>query len=166
MRLAQAFLDRAGRVADLQLEVPQHVEHRLDDALAPGGLLVGQQEQEIDIRARRQGPAPVAAGRRHGETLAGGGVGRRIEMPDHRVVDDAHQLVHPVAEIAGADEAVIALEKLPLSLPVRLVEEILQLGHELGAQVRGIADRLGAEAFQDALGTMGWHGTTVCEEQF
>ena len=71
-------------------------------------------------------------------------------MPHHRVVDDAHQLVHPVGQVAGADEAVLLSQKLRLRLARALVEEILQFGHEPGAQVRRIADRLRAEALQDA----------------
>ena len=43
--VAQAFIDRAGRVADFQAEVPQEVEHELDDLLAARRLLVGTQEQ-------------------------------------------------------------------------------------------------------------------------
>ena len=77
-RLAQALVDRARRVADLQLEIPQHVEHRLDDALAPGGLLVGKQEQQVDVRPRRQRAAAVAAGGDDREALARG----RIARPD------------------------------------------------------------------------------------
>jgi hypothetical protein len=41
---AQAFVDRTGRVADLEAEVPQRVEDRLDDLLAVRRHLVGQQE--------------------------------------------------------------------------------------------------------------------------
>src|SRR6266702_1330085 len=52
--LADAFVDRAGGVADLQAHVPQAIENRLGDRFAPGGLLVRQQEQEIDVGARRQ----------------------------------------------------------------------------------------------------------------
>ena len=52
--LADAFVDRAGGVADFQAHVPQAIENRLGDRFAPGGLLVRQQEQEIDVGARRQ----------------------------------------------------------------------------------------------------------------
>ena len=79
--LAQALVDRAGRVADLELQVPEHVEHRLDDALAPGGLLVGKQEQEVDVRSRRQRAAAVAAGGDDGEALAPWTDCGRVEVP-------------------------------------------------------------------------------------
>ena len=61
--LADALADRARGVADLEAEVPQAIEDRLRDRLAPCRLLVGQQKQEIDVGARRQQPAAVAAGR-------------------------------------------------------------------------------------------------------
>ncbi len=43
-RLAQALLDRARRLPDPELEVPQQIEQQFDDLLGVGGLLVGQQE--------------------------------------------------------------------------------------------------------------------------
>ena len=58
---AQALVDRAGGMADLLAEVPEHVEDRLGDALAPGRLLGRQQEEEVDVRARRQRAAAIAA---------------------------------------------------------------------------------------------------------
>jgi len=50
-------------VADLQLQVPQAIEDRLDDALAPRGLLVGEEEQQVDVGAGGERAAAVAAGR-------------------------------------------------------------------------------------------------------
>ena len=67
--VAQALVDRARGVADLQPEVPQQVEHELDDLLAARRLLVGTQEQQIDVgqaaparrgRSRRSPPRPAA----------------------------------------------------------------------------------------------------------
>src|SRR5262245_59932099 len=45
LRLADALIDRAGGVADLESHVPQAIEDRLGDLLAPGGPLVGKQKQ-------------------------------------------------------------------------------------------------------------------------
>ena len=67
--LPHAFVDRAGRVADLLAQVPQHVEDGLDHALAPGRLLVGEQEEEVDVGPGRQRGAAVAADRRDAEPL-------------------------------------------------------------------------------------------------
>ena len=65
--LLQALLDRAGRMADLQLHVPQDVKQRLDRLLDAGGRLGRHQKQEIDVRPRRQHAAPVSADRDDGE---------------------------------------------------------------------------------------------------
>ena len=65
--LAQAFVDRTRGVADLLAQVPQDVEHRLDDFLHPGRLTAGQQEQEVDVGSRREQAAPIAADRHHGK---------------------------------------------------------------------------------------------------
>ena len=48
-RLPQALIDGARGVADLLAQIPEQIEDRLDDAFAPRRLLVGQQEQQIDI---------------------------------------------------------------------------------------------------------------------
>ena len=66
-RLFQAFLDRARGVADLLLEIPQHIEHRLDDFLAARGRFARQQEQQIDVGAGREQTSAVAADRHDGD---------------------------------------------------------------------------------------------------
>ena len=78
--LADAFVHRAGGVADLEPGVPQAIEDGFRDRLAPGGLLVGQQEQQIDVGAGRLQPAAVAAGGDHRHALGLGRILRRIEM--------------------------------------------------------------------------------------
>ena len=77
----------AGGVADLQPQIPQHVENEFDDAFAPGGLLEGAHEQKIDIRARRQLAAAIAAGGHDGDAFGGGGVLGVIDMLDGEVID-------------------------------------------------------------------------------
>ena len=74
-------------MADLQPQVPQHVEDELDDAFAPGGLLEGAQEQQVDVRSRRQLAAAIAAGRHHRDTLGAGGILGVIDMLGGEVVD-------------------------------------------------------------------------------
>ncbi len=66
-----SFTERVG-MADLEADVPQAIEDRLGDGLAPGGLFVGKQEEQVDIRARRQQAAAVAAGGDHGHALGFG----------------------------------------------------------------------------------------------
>src|ERR671913_1759829 len=62
LAVAQALIDGACGVADLEAQVPQQVEHELDQLLAAWRLLVRPQEQQIDVRQRRQLAAAVAAG--------------------------------------------------------------------------------------------------------
>ena len=78
--LADALVDRARRVPDLQPHVPQAIENAFGDGLAPGGLLVGKQEQQIDVGAGRQQAAAVAAGRDHRHALGVRRRGRAIEL--------------------------------------------------------------------------------------
>ena len=44
-----ALIDRACRMPDLQPEVPQQIEHELNNALSPCSLLEGHDEKKIDV---------------------------------------------------------------------------------------------------------------------
>ena len=101
-------------MADLQPHVPQAIEDGLGDGLAPGGLLVGQQKQEIDVGARRQQPAAVAAGRHHRHALGFRGIVGRIEMLAGELEQRADDLVHHRAEPFGAAPAVPVVQQQPL----------------------------------------------------
>ena len=92
--VAQALVDRARGVADLQPHVPQQVEHELDDLLAARRLLVGTQEEQIDVGKRRQLAAAEAAGRHDAQPLGGAGIGGGIDAPVGEVEDHPDQLVH------------------------------------------------------------------------
>ena len=48
-RQPHALIDGARGVTDLKAEIPEQIEHVFGDALPPGGLLVGKQEQKIDV---------------------------------------------------------------------------------------------------------------------
>ncbi len=104
-RQPQALVDVAGGVADLQPHVPQHVEHVFDDLLAPWRLLVGQQEQEIDVGAGRQRAAAVAADRDDRHALGGRRVLRAVDMGGREVVERADDLVHQMRQPRGAGGA-------------------------------------------------------------
>ncbi len=80
-RLPDRFIDRARGVADLQSHVPQAIENGFGNLFAPGGLLVGQDEQQIDVGFRRHQAAAVAAGGDDGHPLGARGDRRAIEMP-------------------------------------------------------------------------------------
>ena len=59
MAEAHALIDIARGVADLEAEIPEQIEHVFGDALAPGGLLVGQAGTADRCRS------PARAGRGH-----------------------------------------------------------------------------------------------------
>ena len=98
---ADAFLHRARGVADLEPQVPQHVEHVFHQLLAVGRLLVGQQKHQVDVGMGRHLLAAVAAGGGHRHLLALGRIGRRVHVAQGEVVNGANQLVDQMG--AGAD---------------------------------------------------------------
>ncbi len=66
---AQAIVDRADGMADLQFQIPQHIQHGFDHALGPGRDLVGCQKQQVDIGSRCHfGPA-ITPNRQNGQPL-------------------------------------------------------------------------------------------------
>jgi hypothetical protein len=92
--LDQAVLHRAAGMADLQLQVPEHVEHRLDDALGPGRGLPRRQEEKVHVRMRRHFRPAVAPDREHGDALALGRAGERVEEPRRHAEDDLDRRIH------------------------------------------------------------------------
>jgi hypothetical protein len=80
-------------VADLEPHVPKAIEDRLGDGFAPGRLLVGKQEQEIDVGAGRQHAAAVAAGGDDRHALGLRGVLRGVEVLDRELEQQADDLV-------------------------------------------------------------------------
>ncbi len=76
----QTLVDGARRVADLEAKIPEQIEHVFGDALAPRGLLVWQQKEQIDVGTRRQQTAPVAACRHDGHALGVGRIGRAVDV--------------------------------------------------------------------------------------
>ncbi len=94
--IAQALLDGAGGMPDLQAEIPQQVEHELDDLLAARRLLVGAQEEEIDVGQRRQLAPSVAARCDHSQPLGGARIGRGIGILVGKVEQDPDDLVHQI----------------------------------------------------------------------
>ena len=61
VRQRDHLVDGAHRLADLQLQVPQQIEHRLDDLLAPRRAAIGDQKHQVDVAERRHLAAPAAA---------------------------------------------------------------------------------------------------------
>ena len=124
--LADALVDRARGVADLEAEIPQAIEDHLGDRLAPRGLLVGQHEQQIDVGARRHQAAAVAAGRDDRHALRFGRVLRRIEMAADELVEDADDRVLHQAQPLGAAPALAVLQQQALGVVAPGGERALQ----------------------------------------
>ncbi len=86
-------VERAARMADLEAQVPQVIEDRLDHLLAPRRALGGSDEGDVDVGVRRHLAAPVAADRNQRQPLPRSAVGRGEHVGDHVVVHHADQLV-------------------------------------------------------------------------
>ena len=118
--LADALVHRAGGMADLEAQIPEAVEHELHHLLAMGRQLVGQQEQEIDIRAGGELAPAIAAHRHQGQMLAGAGIGQREDLLGGVVVEGADQLIHQEAGLAPDAQAGILRPGLRLEAPADL----------------------------------------------
>ena len=105
LRLAKAFIDRAGGVSDLLLQIPKHVEHGLDDTLAPRGLLVGKQKKQVYVGPRRQCRPAITADGQHGQPFRRRWVFRRIHMARDISVNRADDVVFKPRQPRRAVEA-------------------------------------------------------------
>ena len=110
-------------MADLEAEIPEQIEHVLGDALAPGGLLVGKQEQEIDVGARREQAAPIAALRHYRHTLGGRGIVGAVDVGGGEVVGELDEGVLEGREPLGTGPAVAIPLELALGRCVSLADE-------------------------------------------
>ena len=122
----ERLLDRARGMADLEPQVPQEVEHVLHHALAPGRLLVGQQEQEIDVGERSQQTAAVAAGGHDCHVLGVGGIGGAIDVGNGVVEDEADELVLEQRQALRTAPAVAIVGELLGGLGARGPQQLLQ----------------------------------------
>ena len=132
--LADAFGDRTRGVADLQAHVPEAIKQRFGNRLAPGSLFVRQQEQQIDVGARRHQSAAVPAGRHHRHLL---GFGRHlpgIELGGDELEQDADDRVVHLAQPFGAAPAVPVLEQELFGVRLRGRQRGLQTLRHRGAQ--------------------------------
>ena len=124
-RQPHALIDGARGVADLEAEIPEQIEHVLGDALAPGGLLVGKQEEEIDVRARRQHAAAIAALGDDRHVLGGGRVLGAIDVVGGEIVGEPDQRILEGGQALGAGP--------PVAVPLELAPSLRAARHRRAA---------------------------------
>ena len=134
--LPEAFVERARRVPDLLAQVPQDVEDGLDDLLGPAAIFRRQQEQEVDVRARCQRPASIAA---DGDDRRRRGPGRPgMHVADDVIKDRPEEFVLDEGEVPGAGEAAaIGVERLG-GERVAVGERLAQQGDDAAARGLGL----------------------------
>ena len=131
-RLAYAFRYRAGRVADLQPQVPQDIENGLHRGRAGCASVGRQQEQQVHVGARRHRAAPVAPRRPHRNERA-----LRAGRPcllRHRRVRGRDHVVHRGSDRARAGEPVATLREQLLGSDMALGELLAQHRHKPGSK--------------------------------
>ncbi len=159
---ADAIVDRAHGMTDLLAEVPQNVEDVLGDLLAPGRLLVGQDEQQIDVRTGRQRGAAIAAHGSQRHRLGFGRVGVGIDILGGELMDGSDDLVLGLAQVPGAAPALAGAQQFGLGGDACLGQRLLGLGQQGGPRLcragRVVAD-LVEHRGNDVLGAhVGEHG--------
>ncbi len=153
LRFGEALRDRARRVADLEAEVPEEVQHELDHGERRRGGAVRGDEQEVDVAERRQHAAPVAAGGDDGHafglgrvrTEAGrdGGAGVVAQRPDHAVRQPAQQASGLQPAHAPGLEPLLHVVLHPGQVAAEHAERGVARGRP--AAGRGAADRRGQQ---------------------
>ena len=138
MAAADALVDVARGMADLEAQVPKQIEHVFGDALAPRGLLVGEQEQEIDVRAGGEKAAPVAALRHDRHAFRRRRIVGRIDVPDGEVVSERNQGVLEGRKPFCALSPVAVFFKLTPGRASRLVDKSAHALEESRAKRRGL----------------------------
>ncbi len=93
---AQAVSKAPRRVPDLQVQVPEDVEHRFDEALGPAAGLPRDKEQQVDVGVGRHLRPAVPAHGQHRDPRAVRLIRPAVEMAhrhnQHRFDDAVHQM--------------------------------------------------------------------------
>ena len=80
-------------MADLEAQIPEQIEDRLDHRLGPVGRLPGRDEGDVDIRRRRHLAPPIAAGGEQQQPFGLGRIGQRMEPLDDIIMRQPDDLV-------------------------------------------------------------------------
>ncbi len=102
---AHRLIDAARRLADLEPQIPQRIEDRLDHLFGPCGALARRDESQIDVAIGRHFAAPIAANRDDREPFAGRTIAAGIEKGEREIVEQPDQLI--------GDEGVACGDLLP-----------------------------------------------------
>ena len=133
---AHAVGRRAGGVAHLQPQVPQHIQHVFGHAFGPRRALVGDQEQQVHVGERRQLAPAVAAGGHQGQPFRRRRVGQRVDVGGDEVEQHAQELVHQIAVgVRGGPAAQALLLMAAAHLLAAGAVGVAQQGDQLGAPV-------------------------------
>ena len=151
LRHPDHLVERAARLPDLQPEVPEDVEHRFDDLLAPRRLLPWGQEGDVDVRKRRHLAAPVAADRHQRQPFRRRRVDRRIHRGGHEIIGEAQQLIGQERIFGGMFAAPARVRgDAALDLGAGILERLAEDGYRpfaalarVGAMGSHLAQRIG-----------------------
>jgi hypothetical protein len=118
-------------MANLEAEIPQDIEHEFDGRLAPGGGFCRLEEEQIDIRTRRQRTATIAADGGDGDAAGRRGLAGAEDVVEREIVQDGDQLVLQPGNTGGAlQTAAIGKEQFARSLTAGRID-LLELGEKL-----------------------------------
>ena len=106
---------------------------------SPGRLLVGQQKQQIDVGARRQHAAAIAAGGDDRHVLGLRRVLRGIEVLGRELVQHADDLILHEAQALGAAPAVPVLDQQVLGRGASLHQRGLDAAGDFQSQFARVA---------------------------
>ena len=138
-------------------EVPEHVEDVFGHALRPGGLLVGKEEEEIDVGEGRERAAPIAADRDQRQPLGRGGVAHREDLCrgeiEERVDDAVGQRGKPLGGGAPVPVLLQPVADQPAPVGKHLLEKLQHRARGAGVSAPCSAAIAASSAFSPSLST-------------
>jgi hypothetical protein len=101
-RLFEALRDGAHAAAEFQSQIPREADKPLDARLQMSYRLIRQQHEDVDVRMRRELPAPIPA---DGQQRKGGGHVAGVPCSTQRLVSGACERAHQRFHVGGQLEA-------------------------------------------------------------
>ena len=87
------LVEGARALPDLEAEIPEQIEDRLDHRLGPGIALPRRHEGDVDVRMERHLAAPIAADRHQQQPLRCGRIAERVQLQGDEIISEAKDLV-------------------------------------------------------------------------